>query len=415
MSRRPPSVQGSRPRVCVIGAGFAGLAAADELARAGVEVVVCEARTRVGGRVASATLGNGSVIELGAEFILPDYDELRRQAARFGLPLADKGMAYGNREPRGVDLAPGALDAARHRLGEALAALPDGVPIDAVRFLASLDIDPAARETILARAEISCAAAGSEIDARALGHVAALADDPCPTIAGGNDRLAFALAGALPSPPILGEPVRAVELTEAGAVVRTETLTIEVEGVVVAVPAPLVGEIEFTPGLGQGIAAELDGVVTGHAAKLFVELGERPRPSAVMSVPDRYWTWTARGADGRVQPVVSAFAGSTGALGRLDLEAGPGRWLQSMARLRPELSLELASARLQTWSDDPWSRLAYSASAPRAGTAALEEGFPRLAFCGEHLGGEHVGLMEGALRTGPAAARRLLRELATGR
>src|SRR5947209_16258985 len=37
--------------VCVIGAGFAGLAAARKLAAAGRDVIVLEARTRVGGRV----------------------------------------------------------------------------------------------------------------------------------------------------------------------------------------------------------------------------------------------------------------------------------------------------------------------------------------------------------------------------
>jgi monoamine oxidase len=39
------------PRVVVIGGGFAGLAAAYELSRAGADVHVLEARNRVGGRV----------------------------------------------------------------------------------------------------------------------------------------------------------------------------------------------------------------------------------------------------------------------------------------------------------------------------------------------------------------------------
>jgi monoamine oxidase len=47
-------------RVVVVGAGLAGLAAADELCRGGAEVVVVEARDRVGGRVFSRRLCNGA-------------------------------------------------------------------------------------------------------------------------------------------------------------------------------------------------------------------------------------------------------------------------------------------------------------------------------------------------------------------
>ena len=55
----------------VIGAGFAGLAAADALRAGGAEVTVLEARDRVGGRVWSVAFGEGAVVERGAEFILP--------------------------------------------------------------------------------------------------------------------------------------------------------------------------------------------------------------------------------------------------------------------------------------------------------------------------------------------------------
>jgi len=71
----------------VVGAGFAGLAAADALAASGHDVTVFEARDRVGGRVHSKTLDNGATIELGAEFILPGHDVLRATAQRLSLPL----------------------------------------------------------------------------------------------------------------------------------------------------------------------------------------------------------------------------------------------------------------------------------------------------------------------------------------
>src|SRR5436190_8761425 len=52
----------------VVGAGAAGLAAARDLSRAGSEVVVVEARDRIGGRVFTHT-GARVPIELGAEFV----------------------------------------------------------------------------------------------------------------------------------------------------------------------------------------------------------------------------------------------------------------------------------------------------------------------------------------------------------
>src|SRR5207302_1264437 len=100
-----PGVPGSsRPaltKVAVVGAGFAGLAAAEALAAGGVEVTVLEARGRVGGRVHSQRIDNGAVVELGAEFVLPGYEALRETAARLGLELYEKGTFYGDREPRG--------------------------------------------------------------------------------------------------------------------------------------------------------------------------------------------------------------------------------------------------------------------------------------------------------------------------
>src|SRR4051795_8588713 len=56
--------------VLVLGAGVAGLAAAQELSQAGMRVIVIEARDRIGGRIFTERVpGHPLPIELGAEFI----------------------------------------------------------------------------------------------------------------------------------------------------------------------------------------------------------------------------------------------------------------------------------------------------------------------------------------------------------
>lgn len=57
--------------VAVVGAGLAGLSAAREISRAGREVVVLEARDRVGGRTLNEPIGDGKVVEIGGQWVGP--------------------------------------------------------------------------------------------------------------------------------------------------------------------------------------------------------------------------------------------------------------------------------------------------------------------------------------------------------
>ncbi|MGH2494115.1 MAG: flavin monoamine oxidase family protein [Ktedonobacteraceae bacterium] len=71
--------------VVVVGAGFAGLSAARSLAEAGVDVVVLEARDRVGGRSYTRPASDGTPIDLGGQWIGPTQDRLAALAEAVGV------------------------------------------------------------------------------------------------------------------------------------------------------------------------------------------------------------------------------------------------------------------------------------------------------------------------------------------
>jgi monoamine oxidase len=73
--------------VVVVGAGLAGLSAARDLARAGVDVVVLEARNRPGGRVEQTTLPDGRLVQLGGEVVGPFHEAYCGLVAELGLTL----------------------------------------------------------------------------------------------------------------------------------------------------------------------------------------------------------------------------------------------------------------------------------------------------------------------------------------
>lgn len=403
---------GSRPATAVVvGAGFAGLAAAHALRRDGIRTLVIEARDRVGGRVWSQRLNNGAVVEMGAEFILPGNDTVAGLAAELGLELFVKGTTYGRREPRGGSAVdPARLERAHAAVAAAAAAGQLGGGTVAAT-LARLVADAASRDALLARVEVSGADDAEAQDDACLADAGkAVGDYPTRSVAGGNQLLAERLAAPLAADLHLGTAVRRIVHGAGGVRVNAGGDGVDADVCVVAVPAAVLSQIEFDPPLPAAVATAFARIRMGQAAKLLVPLAEPAGPSATLSVPERFWTYTQRAPDGTPLAAACSFAGGGRALRSLQVEQGPGRWLERVAALRPDLRLEPGGALLSTWNDDPWVRGAYSVHTPDAALAdpVLTAPVGPIRFAGEHTAGDWHGLMDGALRSGLRAAAQVL-------
>lgn len=402
-------------RVAVVGAGFAGLQAASDLRAAGHDVVVLEARDRVGGRVWSAELipgDPGSLVERGAEFVLSGYELMATVLADLRLSLVDAGMNYYVREPRGgVPTTHEAMSA----VAGTVAAAASGAPWD--RSLAEVldalprdgsDAQEAAITAYRTRITVTHGYPAEQIAAvSAADGTASFEPRPTRRVAGGNQRLADGLADRLGTAVRLGTPVRSLRWDEQGVRLGTDNGEVVADQAVLTIPLARLPELVVEPALPQPIVEAWARAGIGHNAKLHVPLTVAVAPGAVIDVPNRYWTWTALDSAGRPQPVVHGFTGTEQALADLEVADGPSTWVAALAASRPELALRPELAQVSTWNDDPWAGLSYLAAATSMhpdDQVLLARSVGPIHFAGEHTAGEWSGLMEGALRSGRRAA-----------
>jgi monoamine oxidase len=405
---------GAGVRVVVVGAGFAGLMAAYRIAQAGHEVVVLEARDRVGGRVWSQELVPGdprSVVERGGEFVLDGYDVMRAVMAELGLELADMTMSYYEREPRGAALATH-QDVARCAVvvAGAAAAAPPGTSLAEV--VSGWQDSPAALAAYVSRMVVTNGVEAEVLAAAAVTDVTTgFARRPCWRVAGGNQQVARGLADRLGRSVWLRCPVQSVEQDHRGVRVLTADGEVACDAVIVAVPMAVLRDLPFSPGFPDRCRAAWRRAGLAHNAKLHVPLTRPAAASAVQSVPERFWTWTATDASGQVQPVVHAFGGTEAGLAALAVADGPATWASRVAALRPDLSMDPGRALLTTWNDDPWAGESYSALTVEVADGddeLIATSLDRVHIAGEHTAGAWSGLMEGALRSGVRAAGEVL-------
>ncbi|WP_305038258.1 flavin monoamine oxidase family protein [Agromyces endophyticus] len=399
----------------MLGAGLAGLAAATQLARAGHDVTIFEARDRVGGRVWSETItaaGGYHVIERGAEFVLDGYSTLRSYCEEHRLELVETGMSYYVRTPADrPEVTTAAMAALGRAAAEAAADGPDERSVADV--LDAIGVEGPTREALEARIEMSTAVRIDQVTAaETLEHVASFEPQPSWRIGGGNQSLPDAMAVALDGRVRLSSRVDHVEQHGDRVRISVGHDDESFDFAVVALPFGVLADpASVRLEIPRWKRDAMSRVVQGNAAKLHLALDEAPATSAVMSVTGRFWTWTANALDVGVAPVLNCFGGEIGHLLDLRIDRGERDWERAVRALRADLPIAPGRAVLSAWPFDPLARGAYTAHSPRFTTAdaeALAAPHGRLYFAGEYIDPEFTGLMEGALRSGDRAAAALL-------
>jgi monoamine oxidase len=207
-------------------------------------------------------------------------------------------------------------------------------------------------------------------------------------------------------------PVVAVEHDERGATVRcVDGEAVEAAAVVVAIPVPLLRELDLRPALPAPTVAALERTLFGDAAKLHVPLAAAPRPGRMASPSALWWCWTsASPSSDAAAPVLSCFAGGAEAIAAVGAGEGPDSWAAQALALRPDVS-PAGGAFVTHWGAEPWTRGSYSAPAigfTPEDDAALVARWGSVVLAGEHTAGAASASMNGAAASGARAAATIL-------
>ncbi len=432
--------------VVVVGAGLAGLAAARDLVAGGADVVVLEARDRVGGRVAQVSVDEGRPVQLGGEMIGQAHTAYLGLVEELGLTLdstytaVEGATTYDlvdgvHRSEDGFPFSTpeGRADFERvERLFASLAASvdpddpwshPDASRLDGLSWsawLRSVDALPATVRAIETGA-LALAAGSSERTSllAELRKAAAVGDDgfysydlwECFQVAEGSAEVALSMGRELGDRVRLGAAARRISVSSGGCrVTLASGEEVTGEAVVCALPVSVLHGIE------------IDGVSPERLASL---RAQRQAPAAkVVTVYDRS-VWADLGANGLSEGELllsSTWPQREGVLSGL---IAPERvmWLAATAEEHRAAALYAELARmygpeaarprqtfLRMWALDPFT-LGYTTHwwpgdvmrvGPLHGTHE-----PPFYVCGSDQWA--AGYMEGAVRTGRGAAAAALR------
>jgi monoamine oxidase len=428
----------SKYDVVVLGAGLAGLSAARDLMNGGADVIVLEARGRVGGRVEQTALDDGRLVQLGGEVVGPFHTAYSGLVEELGLHLVpsfpdlpgeDTWLLNEGRFV-GAWLSDSDLKS-YEQVEQAFAALaatvnadqpwthPDAVALDAIsvgEWMRSVGATPnvvRARElAMLALAAESVERTSLLSDLRkesAAGSHGFYNYDvwECQRVAEGSATLALRMAAELDHRVRYATPVTRVRVDRGGCVVTTATGEhIAASAVVSAIPVGPLRDIQID-GVSASRMASLDRQRHALAAKV------------VFTYPDSFWEHQGQNGSAYMESTVigGTWVQREGIISTLvPPERLAAFMTTSTARIEAELTLEMAAAFgekalapeavfFRRWALDPWTQGYITAWRPGDVMAVgplhgTHE--PPFYVCGSDQW--LCGYMEGAVRTGRAAA-----------
>jgi monoamine oxidase len=432
-------------RVVIIGAGFAGLAAAHELLAAGYEVVVLEARDHVGGRVLSfRDFLAGKVVEGGGELIGMNHPTWIAYAKHFRLKLAPvaehedlharfyfEGRLLTNAEAQSLTTE---LSGAYGTINELARPIQADEPWNSARaneldqqtaatWLAGLSVSPLALRAIRSELESNNGTAlarqsllGNLTQVKGGGVERYWTDSETHRCRGGNQSLAFALEKSIgPERLWLNTAATQIEATGSGAVVHAAgSRRLETHDVILAVPPTVWSKIKFDPPLPATLQPQMGTNVKYLAAcKKRFWLGMKSNPNFNTDT-ELAMGWEGTDGPGDGASALNVFSGGPAGdtLRKLSDPQRRQRYAEILELLYPGFAENFMADRFMDWPAETWTGAGYSFPAPGQITTLgplLAQGIGPIHFAGEHACYKFVGYMEGGLASGVAVAKRLAR------